>query len=147
MPVVIQWSRISSVRSMVTALTCTPSTSTCGIDRSATSSNRTGHLPLAQRFRDLRLDPGIRLRNSRLERHLRLPPQHLPEPVVVGVAAAHALRAVDVALGDRDAGGPGNHVSEVVDADQTVLAEIEWFAMRRVHQPLQPLHAVVDVAE
>src|SRR6185503_9183367 len=96
---------------------------------------------------DLLLDPAIGLPDALFEAHLRLPAEHPPQPRVVGVAAAHALRAGDVALTQRDAGNLADDVGELVDRDQPIRTEIQRLAVVRCHQPLDALEAVADVAE
>src|SRR6266513_3144873 len=131
---------------MLTALTFTPSTST----RLTSSASLLGHSIGDLRFQllgDLRFNPRVGAGNAVFERDLRLPAKHLAQPVVVGVAATHTLRPGHVLPGDLEARRVGDQVGELVDADQTVLTEIDRLLIARLHQQPQALDAVVDVAE
>ena len=68
--------------------------------RSVSSDELLTHHPVVasagrQAGNDLLLDPRVGARQAVLERDLRLPAEHLAQARVVGVAAAHALGAVD----------------------------------------------------
>src|SRR5262249_6390764 len=93
-------------------------------------------------------DPRIRLLEPRAQRDARLPPQNLSEQVVVAVATSHALRLRQVvALLQLLARDLGDHVDELVDGDELVGAEIDRLAEAGLHESVQALDAVVDVAE
>ena len=95
----------------------------------------------------LLLDPAVGLADAFLERDPRLLTEHSAQPRVVGVASAHALRAGDVPLAQRDAGDLADDVGELVDRDQPILSEIQRLAVVGRHQPLDPFEAVADIAE
>src|SRR5919106_7058956 len=102
----------------------------------------------ATRLLELRLDPPIRSVDSRFERDLGFPPQHPPQSGVVAVAAAHPLGCVRLmALADRLAGDPSDQVNQVIHRDEVVSAEIQWIGVLRMHDPVDPLDAVVHVHE
>src|SRR3989441_5385169 len=129
------------------ALTCTPRTSTRGTTLANESCSRIADPLGRERGGHLRLDPLVGAGDALLERHLRLPSEHLAEPVVVGIASANALRPGHVAPGHRYAGHFRHHVRELVDADETVLPEVDRIAIGGLHQAFEARDAVVDVAE
>src|SRR5262245_738298 len=131
---------------MFSALTWTPITSTRGTSAVGESGNRIGHL-FHPTFGDLGLYPAVGPRDAFFERDLRFPSENVAQPIVVGIASAHALWSRDVPLRDGDAGRGRDEVGEGVDADQPVLSEIERLAIARLHQPVQAFDAVVYVAE
>ena len=114
---------------MLMALTGTPSTSNRAVAGATVMSDGMGidvlALRIGERVPDLLLDPGVGPRQTVLERDLRLPAEHLAQPGVVRVAAAHALRPGDVARVTAIAGAVGNDVGQPVDADQPILTEVQ----------------------
>src|SRR5947207_4841100 len=131
---------------MLTALTLTPSTFTRWTSIASLLRHSIADLRLKP-LGDLRFDPCVGARDSFLERNLRLPAEDFTQPIVVGIAAADALRPGDVLLGDFDARGSGHEIGELVDADQPVLTEIDWLLVTGFHEEPQALDAVVDVTE
>src|SRR5215211_2306226 len=96
----------------------------------------------------LLLDPPVGWLEPLAERDRRLPPQHLAEPAVVGAAAAHALGAVDVPQGDAVlARHLDDDPRELVYRHHLLAAKVERLPVARGHQPVDPLDAVVDIAE
>src|SRR5436309_10878092 len=124
-----------------------PSTSTRGTPgASADSGHRIGQLRL-QLFGNLRFNPVVGPLDALFERDLRLPPEHLTQPIVVRVAPAHALRTGDMTLLDRDARDSCDQIRQLVDANQPVLTEVDRLLIAGLHQQTQALDAIVDVAE
>src|SRR5690606_37932407 len=102
---------------------------------------------LALALRYLLLDPAVGASDPFLQADLWLPAEHLAQAGIVRVAPAHALGTRDVNLLDGDAGRIRDHVGQLVDGDQAVLAEVERLVVVRAHEAVDALHAVVDVAE
>src|SRR5690242_19152615 len=98
-------------------------------------------------LRHLAPDPAIRYGQTSLESRSRLPAEHFAQLRVVGVATAHALRRREVvALPDRLPRSLRDEIDQLVDRHQPVRAEVQRLAMVGLHQPIDPLDAVVDVA-
>src|SRR5918999_2207280 len=98
--------------------------------------------------RHLLLDPAVGRLEPLAERDRRLPSQHLTQPAIVGVTAANALGAVDVPQRDAVlARYVDDHPGKLVDRHHLVAAEIERLPVVRLHEPVDPLDAVIDVAE
>src|SRR5918999_3551818 len=96
----------------------------------------------------LLLDPAVGGLQPLAQRDRRLPPQHLTQPAIVGVTAAHALGAVD--MPQRDAvltRHLDDHPGQLVDRHHLLAAEVERLLVVRLHEPVDPLDAVIDVAE
>src|SRR5215469_6266385 len=78
----------------------------------------------------------------------RLPCQHAAEQGIVAVAAAHALRLVEVVLlAQLLACDLGNDVDELIDGYQFVGSEVQGFGVVAGHQPDQAFDAVVNEHE
>src|SRR5688572_20522702 len=93
------------------------------------------------------LDPTVGSSETFLERDLRLPGEHLTQAGVVAVAAADALRRRQIVPSpDLFPGDAGHHIHQLIDADQAVLAEIQRLPKVRLHQAIDALDAIVDIA-
>src|SRR5690242_15205480 len=103
--------------------------------------------PLTHLLSDLLLDPLVRARDAVLQGDRRLPAEHLAQPGVVGVPSTYALRPGNIGQLDLRVCDLGDHQREVCDRDQPVLAEVERLAVVGLHQPVEPLDTIVDVAE
>src|SRR5256885_2814807 len=75
---------------------------------------------------NLLFDPFVGAAQPLFETYLRFPAEHLAQARIVGIAPAHTLRTRNVLLHDVDAGDRGDHIRELVDGDQAILAEVEW---------------------
>src|SRR5689334_2517589 len=142
-----------SACSMSIALTPTPSTSTRR--GGSADSAATGAAVLlgdstsegAVGCRHAGFDPLVGTPQSLFQRDLRFPAQHLTQPGVIAVAPPYALGSGEVVpLADPLARHAGHHVHQLVDRDQSILAEVERLAMVRAHEAPDALDAVIDVA-
>lgn len=95
---------------------------------------------------ELFTDPPVDSRQALLQRNLGLPPQDLPQPRIVTVAATHALRLCRVVSLDhmlpRDL---GDQVHESVHGDQPIRSQVERLAPIGLHQPVDTLDTIVHV--
>src|SRR5206468_3073554 len=105
------------------------------------------YLPKRQLFSHQGFDPGVGASQPLLQRYLRLPAQHLPETGIIGVAPPHPLRTFDGLFGDAEAGNLGDHIRQLVDGDQAILAQIEGLVIVRLHQFAEAGHTVVDITK
>src|SRR5680860_957706 len=123
---------------MSMACTPTPSTSTRG------GSLRSGWLG------DLKLlvDPAVGEGEAVLKHGCWLPSEHLSQQAVVGIAAAHTLRSVDVL--EADVGLTGNFRDDprkLIDAHHPVGSQVQRVGVAGLHQAVNALDAVIDIAE
>src|SRR5215216_1817645 len=81
-------------------------------------------------------DPCIRACEPIFERYGRLPGKYLTQSGVVGVTAAHALRAVYMAYAQVHTGSSHDYTSQFVDRDETILAEVERLRVVGPHQAM-----------
>src|SRR3954470_20042225 len=136
----------STAEPMVRQLIVTPRTSTRGGPTPGTSAELGRSVVLTAR--QPLLDPSVGGFQPVAKGCLRLPIEHLAQQRVVGVTSSHALRArhvddADVALSRQ----LDDELDELRDGDHVVGAEIQRLAMVGLHDPVDPLDAVVDVAE
>src|SRR5438552_5379828 len=103
--------------------------------------------PACQLPLDLRFDPLVRVRETLFERNLRLPPEHVPQARIVGIAAADALRTRNVPLGYADARDRCDQLDKLIDGHGAVLSEVERITVIRRHQAGEALQAIIDVTE
>ena len=94
------------------------------------------------------VDPSVGLLHAVAEPGRGFPTEHFLDERVVGVAAVHALRGLQVvgAL-ELDAGDVLDDVDELVDGDELAAADVDGFDEIAVGEHLRALEAVVDVHE
>src|SRR3989304_2124109 len=79
-------------------------------------------LPGGQPLTDPFLDPCVGSSQAFFQRNLGLPAEHFPEEGVVGIAAPHSLGSGNVSLRDPNSSDLGDHVGQLVDGPQPVVA-------------------------
>src|SRR4030095_15180920 len=93
-------------------------------------------------------DPVVGVPHAVLEPYRRCPPKLLSDARVVAVAAAHALRRVElVSARQLQTGDVFNEVDQLIDGDELLAPDVERFGDSAVHQPQRALETIVDVGE
>ena len=95
----------------------------------------------------LLLDPVVRLPHALSERSGRCPAEDLLDESIVGVAAADALRALEVLQREVLACNRHRKLGEVVHGDHLIGPNVEWLVPIGHEEAVDAFDAVVDVGE
>src|SRR5262245_43445972 len=107
-----------------------------------------GAAPFTFGFAQLVINPGVGFFQAFAQAYRRGPADFTPDLGVIGIAATHALRSVQlVAAFQLYAGDVFQNGNHLVDGHQLVAAQIQRFTAFALQDAERAFHAIVDIHE